>query len=92
MMSNQDTYDSIRELKRVVAQQNGLDKGYDNYFFLARIGSNYNEYGFNWEPFRDMAGPLDAGEATAFSTAPLSPVNAGDWIQPSALWPFVRNA
>ena len=61
-MSNQETYDRIRELKRIVAQQNGLDKGYDNYFFLGRIGSNYNEYGFNWEPFRDMAGPRDAGE------------------------------
>lgn len=30
----------------------------DDYFFLLRVGSNWRDYPFNWEPFRDLAGPL----------------------------------
>ena len=28
------------------------------YFFFGRLGENYDKYPFNWEPFRDFAGPL----------------------------------
>jgi hypothetical protein len=31
------------------------------YRFLIRLGSNYGSYGFEWEPFRDVAGPLEPG-------------------------------
>jgi hypothetical protein len=31
----------------------------DRYFFLLRAGSNWEDYPFNWEPFRDLAGPLE---------------------------------
>lgn len=29
-----------------------------DYFFLGRLGEGYERYPFNWEPFRDFAGPL----------------------------------
>ena len=51
----------IKRLKRTLAQSTGLHEGYDTYFFLSRMGDNYQEYGFNWEPFRDLAGPLLGG-------------------------------
>ena len=60
-MSNQDQWEQIRSLKKSIAQQTGLEEGYDAYFFLARLGSNYDQYSFSWEPFRDLAGPLGAG-------------------------------
>lgn len=28
------------------------------YFFFGRLGTNYDNYRFSWEPFRDFAGPL----------------------------------
>ncbi|HEU4388480.1 MAG TPA: hypothetical protein VFV34_11830, partial [Blastocatellia bacterium] len=39
----------------------GLSENLDNYYFFLRLGTNYRDYPFNWEPFRDLAGPLEAG-------------------------------
>jgi hypothetical protein len=61
-MSTQEIEARVRDLKKIVAQQASLKETYDNYFFLARIGSNYMEYHFSWESFRDLAGPLEVGE------------------------------
>jgi len=36
----------------------GVPKYEGRYFFFGRMGSNYGQYMFNWEPFRDFAGPL----------------------------------
>jgi hypothetical protein len=64
MMASKETYKWIGELKKIIAQQNGLEEYFDNYYFLARIGSNYFEYNFRWEPFRDLAGPLGIGDSS----------------------------
>ena len=50
-----------QELRRALAQDLDLPDVADNYFFLLRIGDSYYDYTFNWEPFRDVAGPLDSG-------------------------------
>jgi hypothetical protein len=31
----------------------------DRYFFLLRVGSDWEKYHFKWEAFRDLAGPLE---------------------------------
>jgi hypothetical protein len=64
MMPNSQNIKRVLEIKKYVAQQNGLEEGYGNYFFFARIGSNYDEYQINWEMFRDLAGPLEIGEGS----------------------------
>jgi hypothetical protein len=30
----------------------------DRFYFLLRVGSNWRDYAFSWEPFNDLAGPL----------------------------------
>ena len=49
----------MTELKEHLGRETGLEVGHDTYFFLGRMGSNYREYPFPWEPFRDLAGPLE---------------------------------
>lgn len=34
----------------------------DRYYFLLRVGDDFSSYSFNWEPFRDLAGPLKIPE------------------------------
>jgi hypothetical protein len=51
----------VRSLGLDVATKLNLGKVLDTYFFLVRVGTNFSEYAFNWEPFRDLAGPLRAG-------------------------------
>src|SRR5262245_16534409 len=55
-----------QELCRTLAGKLGLGlPGWlDPYVFLLRIGNNYREYAFNWEPFRDLASPLQAGSTS----------------------------
>jgi len=60
-MPEQSHYDRVRSLKKHLAEKTGLNEGYDTYYYLARMGSNYDKYGFQWEPFRDLAGPLEVG-------------------------------
>lgn len=52
----------IKLIVKPLAEQTGLAEVSDYYFFLARVGSNYHDYPFNWEPFRDLAGPLKVGK------------------------------
>jgi hypothetical protein len=58
----------------------------DSYFFLVRVGRNYDKYPFGWEPFRDLAGPLEpwswsgstrAGSSGACATSTASWSRAG---------------
>jgi hypothetical protein len=58
------TIEERQELRRLLAQDLGLPEMPDDYFFLMRIGDDYRDYPFNWEPFRDVAGPLTAGSAS----------------------------
>lgn len=52
-----------KELGQALAAELGLPFK-ESYFFLVRIGEYpYNEYAFSWEPFRDLAGPLQIGES-----------------------------
>lgn len=57
MVSNENAI-NMHRLKTIVSSNLGLAIGYDEYYFLARIGDNYKNYSFAWEPFRDVAGPL----------------------------------
>jgi hypothetical protein len=59
-----DRVQQTKELRRALAEEFGLSENLDNYYFLQRIGTNYGDYPFNWEPFRDLAGPLKAGSAS----------------------------
>ena len=47
------------------------------YFFLGRMGRSYQRYSFNWEGFRDFAGPLlrssDSVPVVLFSSNNLVP-------------------
>lgn len=43
----------------------------DDYYFLIRVGSNWPDYPFEWEPFRDLAGPMSA-QAGGIPVAVLS--------------------
>ncbi len=54
----------VRQLKKAASAELGIEERYDSYFFLARLGSNYDKYVFNWEPFRDLAGPLVSSETS----------------------------
>lgn len=47
-----------------VAKTTGLHKYEGYYYFLGRMGENYRQYPFSWEPFRDFAGPLLRGRAS----------------------------
>lgn len=49
----------------VVAEFEG-SKALDNYYFMRRIGDyeRFHSYSFNWEFFRDLAGPLKRREAS----------------------------
>jgi hypothetical protein len=38
------------------------DKVIDRYYFLLRVGGDFSSYPFSWEPFRDLAGPLQIPE------------------------------
>ena len=58
---NDRIVEQTQELRRTLARQLGLPEKLDTYFFLLRIGANFGEYEFNWEPFRDLAGPLQPG-------------------------------
>ena len=51
----------VKELAKLVAKTLGLSGYRDIYFFCARIGNHYTDFDFtfNWEPFRDLAGPLE---------------------------------
>jgi hypothetical protein len=60
-MANDIALEKRQELRRTLADKFGLPERLDSYFFLLRIGGNYGEYPFNWEPFRDLAGPLQTG-------------------------------
>lgn len=44
-----------------LVKESGSHKHEGGYYFLGRLGKNYREYPFNWEPFRDFAGPLLRG-------------------------------
>lgn len=48
----------MNEFIENLATETGLPKREGYYFFLGRLGTNYKEYPFSWEPFRDVAGPL----------------------------------
>ena len=61
-MNQQNDYQRIKRLKRLLREETGLGEGYDHYFFLSRMGSDYRGYPFTWEPFRDLAGPLVIGD------------------------------
>ena len=50
---------------RDIATMLGISKSepvHDSYFFLIRLGDNWADYPFNWEPFREIAGPLEPPE------------------------------
>jgi hypothetical protein len=48
-----------KSLQQFLATKYELKKTSDTYFFLTRLGSNYDVYKFSWESFRDLAGPLE---------------------------------
>ncbi len=51
-----------KQLGQALAAELGLPFR-EAYFYLVRIGEYpYKEYRFSWEPFRDLAGPLEIGE------------------------------
>jgi hypothetical protein len=52
-------YHRVEALRSQVASELGLPELKDTYFFLLRVGNNFDRYVFNWEPFRDLAGPLE---------------------------------
>lgn len=51
----------VKELAELVAKSLGLSGYRDVYFFCTRIGNHYTDFDFtfSWEPFRDLAGPLE---------------------------------
>jgi len=53
----------VRELCEKIGETLGIGGYKDIYFFCARIGNNRSDFdcGFNWEPFRDLSGPLVQG-------------------------------
>lgn len=58
-MSSKDAglYERYEEIAQAVASETGM-KVSDRYPCLIRVGDNWREYPFNWEPFRDLAGPI----------------------------------
>ena len=68
--------DRIEEIVRAVETETGL-KVRDRYPCLLRVGDNWDDYPFNWENFRDFAGPLkwpeDAPPIVMISTDDLFP-------------------
>jgi hypothetical protein len=52
--------EAVKTVTKAVATILGIEDRKDYYFFLARLGSNYDKYPFNWEPFRDLSGPLQS--------------------------------
>jgi hypothetical protein len=63
-MVHDDVSEQMRQLRQALGRKMGLPETTDSYFFLVRIGANYSEYPFNWEPFRDLAGPLRPGSGS----------------------------
>lgn len=47
----------VQSLARDLGSRKGQPVA-DAYFFLIRLGDNWSDYPFSWEPFRDIAGPL----------------------------------
>ena len=48
----------IEEVIQAVESETGERASADRYPCLLRIGANWGEYPFSWEPFRDLAGPI----------------------------------
>jgi hypothetical protein len=48
----------IEEVLRVVETETGMRASNDSYPCFLRVGDNWSEYPFNWEPFRDLAEPI----------------------------------
>ena len=48
----------IAEVLKLVETETGMTVSSDRYPCFLRIGDNWGDYTFNWEPFRDLAGPL----------------------------------
>jgi hypothetical protein len=49
------------------------------HYFLLRIGSNWQDYTFQWEPFRDLAGPLNPPSGAL----PIAVVSVGQATEPT---------
>jgi hypothetical protein len=56
--------ETVKSVAKGVAASLGIEDRNDYYFFLARLGSNYDKYPFNWEPFRDLSGPLLSSDSS----------------------------
>jgi hypothetical protein len=48
----------IEEVLRAVETETGMMVSSDRYPCFLRVGDNWSDYPFNWEPFRDLSGPL----------------------------------
>lgn len=55
----QSLSERIEEILRAVEAESGQRATYDRYPCLLRVGDDWQSYPFSWEPFRDLAGPLN---------------------------------
>jgi len=63
-MTQHSPDETVKSVAQAVAATLGIADRHDYYFFLARLGSNYDKYPFNWEPFRDLSGPLRPSDSS----------------------------
>jgi len=63
-MTQDSSEDTVKSVAQAVAATLGITDRCDYYFFLARLGTNYDKYPFNWEPFRDLSGPLRPSDSS----------------------------
>jgi len=55
---NASLYERYEEIIQTVASGTKMQGSRDRYPCLLRVGDNWREYPFNWESFRDLAGPI----------------------------------
>lgn len=54
----QDLKERIEEILDVITSETGM-RARDRYPCLLRVGDDWESYPFKWEPFRDLAGPIE---------------------------------